>query len=299
MFAKILLATSATAACDHAARVAFNLANRYQAEINVFHVLGVPTRGFSQTVLDLKTGESVILDEEYLAWVLEELKTYYTHQLEQAPFNRLRAVSGVPHREILREARDYEPDLIVMGGSTGDPEDTIYKRTMVGSTLQRVARSAQCPVLVINRPAASFWGGISNVVFATDFSKAAMAAFQFALKVARELKAEFHIFHAIDTGAAALAQLPPQDDIDARLRDARRRIAAGYGPQLADKPDYTVEVWEGIPYMEIVKYARQCQADLIVMAHHSRSLGEAEARLGSNIEQVIVRANCPVVSVNH
>lgn len=298
MFAKILLATSATPACDHAARVAFNLAKRYQAEINIFHVLGIPTRGFSQTVLDVKTGESVILDEEYLAWVIEELRTYYQQQLAQAPNHRLRAVAGVPHREILREARDYEADLIVMGGSTSDPNDTLYKRNMVGTTLQRVARAAHCPVLVINRPAASFWGGISNVVFATDFSKAAEAAFRFALKVVRDLKAEFHIFHAVDTSTAPPDDMPPQDDIDARLREARRRIMAGYGAQLQDQSEYTMEAWEGLPHMEIVKYARQCQADLIVMAHHSRPMDAAEARLGSNIEQVIVRANCPVVSVN-
>lgn len=299
MFAKILLATSATPACDHAARVAFNLANRYQAEISVFHVSGIPTRGYSQNILDIKTGESVILDDEYQAWVMEELKTYYSHQLEQTPRHRLRIGIGVPHREILREARDYGADLIVMGGSTGDPEDIIYKRNMVGSTLQRVARAAHCPVLVINRPAASFWGGISNVVFATDFSKASMAAFRFALSVVRELNAEFHIFHAIDTGTAPLTRLPPQDDIDARLRETRRRIASDYAGQLGDHRDYTAEVWEGVPYMEIVKYARQCQADLIVMAHHSRPVDQAEASLGSNIEQVIVRANCPVISVNH
>lgn len=299
MFSKILLATSATPACDHAARVAFNLANRDRSEINVFHVLGIPTRGFSQNVLDVKTGESVTVDDQYLERVMKELKSCYKLQLEQTPNHRLRAVIGLPHREILREARNYGADLIVMGGSTGDPEDILYKRNMVGSTLQRVARGAHCPVLVINRPAASFWGGISNIVFATDFSKAAMAAFQFTLKTAKELNAEFHIFNAIDTGAALLTHLPPQDDIDARLREARRRIMSEYGAQLKDYKNYTVEVWEGIPYIEIVKYARQCQADLIVMAHHSRVMDLAESRLGNNTEQVIVRANCPVISVNH
>lgn len=299
MFSKILLATSATPACDHAARVAFNLANRDRSEINVFHVLGIPTRGYSQNVLDVKTGQSVTVDDHYLERVMEELKSYYKLQLEQTPNHRLRAVIGLPHREILREARDYGADLIVMGGSTGDPEDILYKRNMVGSTLQRVARGAHCPVLVINRPAASFWGGISNIVFATDFSRSAMAAFLFTLKAAKELNAEFHIFNVIDTGAAPLAHLPPQDDIDSRLREARRRIMSEYGPLLKDHKNYTLEVWEGIPYIEIVKYARQCQADLIVMAHHSRVMDLAESRLGSNTEQVIVRANCPVISVNH
>jgi nucleotide-binding universal stress UspA family protein len=298
MFSRILLATTATPACDHAARVAFNLATRDRSEINVFHVLGIPTRGYSQTVMDFRTGESVTVDDQYLDRVSKELDSYFRLQLEQIPNHRIRAVIGLPHREILREARDYGADLIVMGGSTGDPEEILYKRNMVGSTLQRVAYSAHCPVLVINRPAASFWGGISNIVFATDFSKSAMAAFQFTLKAAQELNAEFHIFHVIDTGASPLAHHPPQDDIDARLREARRRIMSEYGPQLKDCKNYTMEVWEGVPYMEIVKYARQYQADLIVMAHHSRAMDLAESRLGSNTEQVIVRANCPVISVN-
>jgi hypothetical protein len=34
------------------------------------------------------------------------------------------------------------------------------------------------------------------------------------------------------------------------------------------------------------------------MAHHTRRTGEVDDRLGSNVEQVIVRAGCPVISVN-
>ena len=59
MFKNILFATSATEASDHAARVAFNMAQIYDANICIFHVLGVPTRGFSQIVMDVKTKEKV------------------------------------------------------------------------------------------------------------------------------------------------------------------------------------------------------------------------------------------------
>ena len=55
MFKKILFATSATPACDHAARVAFDMAQRYDAHISIFHVMGIPTRGYSQVVIDVKT----------------------------------------------------------------------------------------------------------------------------------------------------------------------------------------------------------------------------------------------------
>ena len=298
MFKKILFGTSATEACDHAARVAFNMAQTYDAQICIFHVLGVPTRGFSQVVLDVKTKEKVVLDDEYIAWVEEEIKVHYSKQLETARDFEIKVAIGLPHREILRAARELTPDLIVMGGSTGGDEDSVYKKSMVGSTLQRVAKVAPCPLLVVNRPAASFWGGMSNVVFGTDFSKASDAAFRFALKLVKALACELHIFHALDIGSMHMGRILTQDEIESDIRESLRRIRGRYIPEMKDIPDYSFEVWEGIPYVEIVKYAREVHADLIVMAHHTQKTSPEDTRLGSNIEQVIVRAGCPVISIN-
>jgi len=298
MFKKILFATSATEACDHAARVAFNMAKSYDAQIFILHVLGVPTRGFSQVVLDVKTKEKVTLDDDYIAWVEEEIKVHYSKQIATVQNYEIKVAIGLPHREILRTARKTAPDLIVMGGSTGDDEDSVYKKSMVGSTLQRVAKVAPCPLLVVNRPAASFWGGMSNVVFGTDFSKASDAAFRFALQLVKALDCELHIFHALDIGSMHLGRSMTQDEIESNLRESLRRIRGRYIPEMKDIPEYDFEVWEGIPYVEIVKYAREKHADLIIMAHHTQKASQEDTRLGSNIEQVIVRAGCPVISIN-
>jgi nucleotide-binding universal stress UspA family protein len=299
MFKKILFATSATEASDHAARVAFNMAQNYRAHITIFHVLGVPTRGFSQVIQDVKTHEKVVVDDEYVAWVEEEVKTHYTKQLKSAQDFDIKVVVGFPHREILREARQSQPDLIVLGGSTGDEEESVYKKCMVGSTLQRVAKAAPCPILAVTRPAASFWGGMSNIVFGTDFSKASDAAFGFACKLSKALDCELHIFHALDISTMHMGRLLTQDEIEMRIREALRRIRGRYITQIRDDiKDYSFDVWEGVPYVEIVKYAREKHADLIVMAHHTSKASTEDARLGSNIEQVIVRAGCPVISVN-
>ena len=298
MFKKILFATSATEACDHAARVAFNMAQSYDAQICIFHVLGVPTRGFSQVVMDVKTKEKVVIDDEYIAWVEEEIKVHYSKQLETCRNFEIKVAIGLPHREILRAARELTPDLIVMGGSTGDDEDSVYKKSMLGSTLQRVAKVAPCPLLVVNRPAASFWGGMSNVVFGTDFSKASDAAFRFALQLVKALDCELHIFHALDIGSMHLGRIMTQDEIESNIRESLRRIRGRYLPEMKDIPEYDFEVWEGIPYVEIVKYAREKHGDLIIMAHHTQKASQEDNRLGSNIEQVIVRAGCPVISIN-
>lgn len=297
MFKKILFATSATEACDHAARVAFDMAKRYHAHIDVFHVLGVPTRGYSQVVVDLTTGDEVALDDNYRDLVKEDIRNYYDHQIQAAENFSIDVAIGHPHREILRVARAEKPDIIVMGGTTGASGAYAHKKAVTGSTFQRVARAAHCPVLVINRPAASFWGGFSNVVFATDFSDAADHAFAFAFTLVRELQCEFHLFHALDITCQA-GNLPTQDTIDDQIRNALSKIRFKYISKMADFKPYSVEAWEGIPFVEIVKYAREKQADLIIMAYHTRPADDDSAEIGSVAEQVILRANCPVISIN-
>lgn len=297
MFQTILFATSATDVCDHAARVAFEMARRYGAELTLLHIIGVPSRGYSQMVRDVKTGETVPLDDEYCQWVEEEIRTHYRRQLEGFDRVRIELAQGYPHREILRYLRKNRMDLVIMGGAT-DPEASGYKKVMAGSTLHYVAKHSPCPVFVVARMAASFWGGISNIVYGTDFSKASDAAFEYAVKIARALDCELHLFHAVDISSVHGGKLMEQELIEAHIRDARNRIRGRYVKQLGDFKNYVVEVWEGLPYVEIVKYAREKQADLIVMAHHAREADADNVRLGSNMEQVLMRANCPVLSVN-
>ncbi|MBF0303277.1 MAG: universal stress protein [Desulfamplus sp.] len=297
MFKKILFATSATEASDHAARVAFNMAGPLGAHLDLFHVLGVPTRGFSQVVLDVKTKEEVAVDADYISWVEEEVKNYYANQLATGVNCSIKVAVGVPHREILRQAREIEPDLIILGGTTGADEDSVYKSS-TGSTLQRVAKASPCPILVVNRPAASFWGGLSNIVFGTDFSKASDKAFEFALNIVTSLNCELHIFHALDISSKNMGMSMQQDEIDHKIREAYRMIRSKYVSKMKDYKNYSMNVWEGIPYIEIVKYTREKQADLIIMAHNSRKLDADGPKIGSNMEQVIMRANCPVISVN-
>ncbi len=293
MSTKILLATEGSPASFGAARVAFEMAKRYDAELLVFHVLGVPTKAYSQIVNDVRTGEEVEVDEDYKNWVEDELKNTYAAQLKEAGNVRFLLVTGVPHREILRAARNEDVDLIIMGASSGDRNRAYYKG-YPGSTLQRVAKAAKCPVMTVHRESASYKGGFSNVIFGADFSKQSDSAFKYALNMAREFDCDLTLFHALDISGKMLAQ----NEIEDQLIAARKRIRDAYVSQLGDFRNYDVEVWEGTPYVEIVKLARERMADLIVMAHHSRELDPERARLGSTMEQVILRANCPVVSVN-
>ena len=298
MFNKIMFATTASPSCDHAARVAFKMAENYNSDLMVFHVLGIPGRGFSHDVIDSRTGEKVSYDEDYVQWVKEEMKNTYGTLMEKNTRCTLEAISGIPHTEILRYARKNNIDLIVMGSSSEEDHEASSYRKYAGRTLQAVAKSARCPVLVIGRQAASFWGGFSNIVFGTDFSKSADSAFMFAYKVAKALNCKLHIFHALDISSIHSGKIIDQNEIDGNLREIRNRIRKKYEPTLKDLDDYEIGVWEGIPYVEIVKYARENYADLIIMAHHTHEPDPDKSKLGSTLEQVVLRATCPVATVN-
>jgi len=300
MFTKILFATTASPTCDNAAKVAFDLELKWEAQLTIFHVLGIPTRGYSPFVTDVRTGELEQPDPDYIEWVKEEMKNTYGDLLKDTQGVEIEAAVGIPHREILRIARKKDVDLIIMGAHTRQEDigATRY-RDVVGSTMQKVAKSARCPVVIISRPCTTCWKLFSNIVFGTDFSKAADSAFLFAAKLAREVGAKLHMFHACDITTDAAGRVLGQAEIEQLIEGARKKMEKRYAAKMNGYDNYGIEVREGVPYIEILKYAREKMGDLIVMAHHTREIDPEEAVLGSTVEQVVLRSACPVASVNH
>ena len=299
MFKKILFATTASPTCDNAARVAFDLAKKYASTLYTFHVFGIPTHGASPFIVDVRTGEEETYDEDYTAWVKEEIKNTYAKQLAGADDCIIDCKVGAPPTEILRKARKEDVDLIVMGAHTRQEDvGAMRYRHVVGSTMQKVAKNARCPVVIISRPCTTCWKLFSNIVVGTDFSKASRSAFLWGYKLAKEVDANLHLFHAFDLQAGGSEQIKSQEDIEERIQICRQKIEKEYLSQIKDFEKVSVEIWEGAPYVEILKFARERQADLIVMAHHTREIDPEMALLGSTVEQVVLRSACPVASVN-
>lgn len=301
MFNKIMFATSGSPVCDSPAKISFDLAEREDAELLLFHVLGVPSRGFSVEVTDVRTGDKEGLGDDYEAWVREELSNTYDNQLKlYGEKTRILTTVGVPATEILRMARKEDTDMIVMGANTRPEEGGGRYRNIMGNTMLTVSKRARCPVLIVNRPCNTCWNLFSSIVFCTDFSKAADHAFTFAYKVAKDIGCPLHIFHAVNLTSGDLGGKPTQEMIENEIEDARKAIQEKYLSQIDDDFKMVeVDVREGAPHVEILKYAREKEADLVVMAHHSRDVDPDEAEIGTTLEEVVLRSACPVASVNH
>jgi nucleotide-binding universal stress UspA family protein len=57
-------------------------------------------------------------------------------------------------------------------------------------------------------------------------------------------------------------------------------------------------VIDGFPFVEILKHAKESNADMIVMGTHGRG-AIAHMLLGSVAEKVVRKASCPVLTVRH
>ena len=298
MYEKILFATTSSALCHDASNVAFELAQKHHSKLYIFHAVGFPTRGFGAFVVDFKTGEREYYSQEYVNKVKEGIEKTYADALKGLDDYVIETRVGVPHTEILRLARKEDIDLIVMGPHTREEKGAMLYRDMVGSTMQAVTQNARCPVMIVGRSVPKEKLEFANIVFGTDFSKASDAAFLFAYEIAKKLGSKLYLLHSVDIGPSAGRVIHAQEEIEKRLADAKQKIRDSYIVRMEGFENYEIGAWEGIPYMEIVKFARRNEADLIIMAHHSTERDPEKALLGSTVEQVVLRANCPVVSVN-
>jgi nucleotide-binding universal stress UspA family protein len=144
---------------------------------------------------------------------------------------------------------------------------------------------------------------LHRILVPTDFSKHAQNALTYAAAFADKFGADLYLLHVVQdlamflpepvTGAPAL--VPPLNQLTGVVRTALDRLIAEN--HLAERSVHA-EVCEGTPFYEIIRFAREKDIDLIVMATHGRS-GLAHVLLGSVAEKVVRKAPCPVLTVRH
>ncbi len=299
MFEKILFATTASPACDAAAKIAFELAEKYNSELILYHVSGAPSHGDGFSVTDGVNREEDNPGADPVERVKDEIKNTYETLIKKHGMPRFEILTGIPSAEILKLAREENVDVIIMGSHTREDETGAERfSNAVGTTMQKVAQKAGCPVMIISRPCETCFWYFNKIIFGTDFSNASMSAFKFAYKLAEFIGCKVYLFHAVDIDASQTGVRPGQKTIEDKIKAARKRIETEYVSQMNDFDNYEISIWEGIPYVELLKFARETSGDLIVMAHHTRDIDPDEALLGSTVEQVVLRSACPVASVN-
>jgi nucleotide-binding universal stress UspA family protein len=139
-----------------------------------------------------------------------------------------------------------------------------------------------------------------RILMATDLSPASDAAFEEAVRLAREAKARLDVVHVYQIPASASLDYVPASayfDFAAAARiEADRKLQELLSRESARGLEVRPILQKGFADERIVETAKREQSDVIVMGTHGRR-GAARLFLGSVAARVIAAASCPVLTI--
>lgn len=136
---------------------------------------------------------------------------------------------------------------------------------------------------------------IRRILVAVDFSEMSDHAFDYAVSLSRVFSAEILAFHVLDDPMLYTGTT------DQTFRDAYERVQEGNIERLIQRHGcegvrVDTAMKPGTAFLEIIRRAREWNADLIVIGTHGQGPLE-HLLLGSVAEKVVRKAGCPVLTV--
>lgn len=291
---RILFPTDFSPSAEGAFRHAAWLADRFDAELHVLHVVeheSEPVLGWPD--VPPPAGPLITLEE-----VHEDLEI----PLPEPPLGEndtvgvvaTEVVGRTAPEAILDYARDEEVDLVVMGteGKRG------WRRGVLGSVAEAVTRRAPCPVLTVrplDAPGTSEWPP-SRVLLAIDDVPPD------GIPPVAEWAARIAVFHGVPLEVVHVTHEPLLASggfpLPSVLRDEARRELADLTERLrAEIPgelSVHITVRSGPPAETVLAVAEEVEAGLLVVGTEGLS-GPGRLVLGSVAEELVRTAPCPVL----
>ena len=275
-------------------RYALSIACHYRAKLVLQHVVeiwGYPYADF--------TASPILLNESYER-LREEVEPQLQELVNTGPHNgvetELIVQLGMASDSILDLAQDQKADLIIMGthGRRG------FDRLMLGSVTEAVMRKASCPVLTVNKTSHEIIHSdeepgilhLEKILLCTDFSENSQKAFDHAMSLASEYRAELTVLHVLEDNPDP-AQIP---EAMATATNKLDRLIPAEALDI-DKVRIRTTVRIGKAYQQIIELSLEAQTELIIMAVRGRGALDL-AVFGSTTHRVIQFGPCPVLIVH-
>lgn len=266
------------------------LSNRFNARLVLFHA--VPARQdslFASEVIsdDAPSGADADTIRDRLARLGGKV---------QAGWEPIVA-RGDSVEELLPVVRSRRIDLVVVAsyGLTG------LRRVLLGTVVERMARSLNCPLWVARADASHLpEAGLRRIAVACDFSISSQMALEATAGFAASFGAEIRLIHSLETPVDESVVEPtagPYEEVQALLLDRlRRRLEQMPAQAGRSVPPIRAEVLQGVPGEQVPLYAQHNQVDLIAVG--VRRQGPVQKYLrGSTTESILRHAPCPVLAI--
>ena len=142
---------------------------------------------------------------------------------------------------------------------------------------------------------------MSRILYPTDFSDLSLVALNYAKSFASQYDSEIHCIHVVDEAYQYWMMFGPDGGVvtpntEPILDAVRQQMDKFIKTNLTGIPRVTTKIVTGKPFLEIIRYAKENQIDMIVQATHGRS-GLKHVLMGSVAERVVRKSPCPVLTV--
>ena len=143
---------------------------------------------------------------------------------------------------------------------------------------------------------------LQRILVPTDFSDTSEIALQYAIALVEEFRASLHLLHVVEAIVAGDTLPSP---LTSREEVERTIEATAWDDlrSLLPREDFTrlhaqLALEWGTPFVEIVRYAKEHDIELIAMGTHGRSRVQ-QLLMGSVAENVVRNSPCAVLTVRH
>ncbi len=137
---------------------------------------------------------------------------------------------------------------------------------------------------------------LAALLVAVDFSPCSLRALDYAARW-KSTGCEITALHVVDTALAERVEHGGIAAYEEAVRKLRKRAEEEFQWLAQERPGLFQPLVEGIPFLEVVKVARDLDVDLIVLGRQGRGSALGELLFGSTAEKVMRGACCPVLCV--
>ncbi len=264
-----IVATDLSARADRAFRRAFSLAREHGARL------------IAVSVVDDTLPDAIAA--RLSAEMVSELDRLCEADADSGKVDyETRVLLGVPSKTIAELAREEKADLLILGIHRPRP----FADTVRDTTMQRIIRLANCPVLLVRDPATKPY---QTVLATVDFSPACAAAMKAAHKVAPKAKlVGVHALHIPYDGF-----LPAGGDVQFRA-EAEAALTEWREAQKIPESLGTFSIDTGVLNEVISAAIAEHRPDLIAAGAHARA-GLVRYFLGSFTTRLLHDPPCDVL----
>ncbi len=139
---------------------------------------------------------------------------------------------------------------------------------------------------------------LKKILCPIDHSDCSKEALKYAVSFAMKDNAKLYLLHIVDIRSfnESIDAISKQMLDEETLNQLKSKLLDCIPGEIRQDMDVEAHVVQGIPFTEIISYAKANDIDMIVIGTHGRT-GIVHMMMGSVSEKVVRKAHCPVLAV--